>query len=91
MIGLCYRTKGDPVPLWLSVDAADTLDRRSCYLLHGTIDPSEGNIREGGRVLREDAKPVLTRGPNNEVTGQLFQVFPLSDALTYLQASNEKS
>jgi hypothetical protein len=72
MIGLCYRTYPPPVPLWLSVDAADTLDRKSCYLSRGTIDCPVGNIREAGRALRENAKPALTRGPNNEVTGQLF-------------------
>ena len=72
MIGLCYHTFSEAVPLWVSVDAADTLDRRSCYLKYGTINCPADNIQEAGRALREHGKHLLQRDSNHEVTGQLF-------------------
>ena len=67
MIGLCYRTKGASVPLWLSVGAADNLNRKARYLAHGSID----HVLDRGINIRKSSN-VLQRDSNNEVTGQLY-------------------
>jgi len=62
MIGLCYRTKHKPLTLFLSFDAADNLNRKTCYLKHGTVDLP---INHG--IDHRQASTVLKRGPNNEI------------------------
>jgi len=64
MFGLCYRTEGEPLTLWLSVGAADNLNRKTCYLAHGTINNSSG----GGVNVRRSSN-ILKRGDNNKVIG----------------------
>jgi hypothetical protein len=72
LLGLCYST-GDllPIPLWVSVDAADILDRKPYGSKHGKIyedTRSPEEIAEAARELGLTAKPVIVRSPS---TGRL--------------------
>jgi len=64
MFGLCYRTKGEPLTLWLSVGAADHLNRKTCYLTHGTIDKPKGP-----QVNIHQSPDILKRGADDKVIG----------------------
>jgi glutamine amidotransferase len=70
MVGLCYRTAGEPVPLYLSVGAADSLNRKACYLKHGTIDhPEHSGHDHGPAHTRKNTPSVIKWGPNGDVIG----------------------
>ena len=80
LLGLCYRTTVSvetPVELWLSVNAADILNRKSYGHSNGTIfkdKRSATEINEAARKLRQTAKSAIRRGPDNKVKGRRLHI-----------------
>lgn len=69
LLGLCYST-GDlvSIPLWVSVDAADILDRKPYGSKYGKIyedTRSPEELAEAARELGLTAKPVIDGNPLN--------------------------
>lgn len=76
LLSLCYRStvssSTPPFDLWLSLDVADTLDRKPYAREHGRIftdKRTEEQIDTAARDLLKNARRAIKRGPNNEVIG----------------------
>jgi len=74
LLAICYGsdTSTPPIELWVSVDVADTLNRKPYAHTHGHIFEdarAEDDIDEISRDLRQNAKRVVQRDPENKVIG----------------------
>lgn len=81
LLALCYRTNNSPstppFDLWVSVDVADTLNRKPYAYSHAGIfedTRTEDDVHKGARDLQRNAKHVIQRDHDNKVIGQLFRI-----------------
>ncbi|KIM47095.1 hypothetical protein M413DRAFT_422785, partial [Hebeloma cylindrosporum] len=86
LLALCYRTKNSPstppFDLWLSVDVADTLNRKP--YAYSNAAGSEGTLSEDDVAkstdddLQRNTKRAIQRDHDNKVIGQLFLILRYS-------------
>jgi len=79
LLALCYRTNNSPstppFDLWVSVDVADTLNRKPYAYSHAVIfedTRAVDDVQMVARDLQRNAKHVIQRDDDNKVTGQLL-------------------
>jgi len=89
LLALCYRTNTStpPFDLWVSVDVADTLNRKPYGHSHAVIfedTRAEDDVQKVARDLQRNAKHVIRRDGDNKVIGQLFRILLYNTLMRHL-------